>query len=220
MELFRKLWNLIWHLNNTAAWQSLVDHVGHTNIYVVLFCIIFAETGLVIFPFLPGDSLLFTIGAIAAKGIGIELKIIIPVLIVAAVIGDSVNYWIGHTLGPAVFSREDSKLLNKKHLLKAQQFYDKYGTKTIIMARFVPIVRTFAPFVAGVGKMNYLRFVAFSIIGSIAWVMLCVMAGSLLGEQEFVKKHFEIVLIAVVGISILPVVIEVLRSRKQPQTDA
>ena len=125
----------------------------HGNIYVVLFAIIFAETGLVVTPFLPGDSLLFAVGAIGARReIGINLPLVTVLLIVAAILGDAVNYWIGYKLGPAVFKREDSKLLNKKHLLKAQEFYEKYGGKTIILARFVPIVRTFAPFVAGVGQ--------------------------------------------------------------------
>ena len=214
MELFRKLWILIRHLNDTDAWKSLISYVGHTNIYVILFVIIFAETGLVIMPFLPGDSLLFAIGAVAAKNVGVDLKVIVPLLIVASILGDAVNYWVGYKLGPAVFKGEDSKLLNKQHLLRAQEFYEKYGGKTIILARFVPIVRTFAPFVAGVGKMNYARFFMFNVIGGIAWVLMCVYAGSFFGEMEFVKKHFELVLIAIVGISVLPVAIEFWRNRK------
>ncbi len=135
-------------------------------------------------------------------------------LIVAAILGDAVNYWIGYRLGPAVFSREDSKLLNKKHLLKAQEFYEKYGGKTIILARFVPIVRTFAPFVAGVGRMNFFRFWMFNIIGAIAWVVICVGAGYLLGRNEFVKKRFEVIIIAIIVISVLPMVWELWRARQ------
>jgi membrane-associated protein len=130
------------------------------------------------------------------------------------VIGDAVNYWIGHAIGPKVFSREGSRLLNKKHLLRAQAFYDKYGGKTIILARFVPVVRTFAPFVAGIGKMSYPRFLAFNIVGGAAWVLLCVLAGWSLGGMPFVQKHFELVLIAVVVISVLPMLVEFWRARK------
>src|SRR5205814_2856816 len=125
-------------------------------------------------------------------------------LMIAAIAGDAVNYWIGYKIGPAVFKREDSWLLNKKHLLEAQRFYDKYGGKTIILARFVPVVRTFAPFVAGIGRMNFFRFWLFNIVGGVAWVLACVLAGVYFGRFDFVKKHFELVLIAIVVISILP----------------
>src|SRR6201991_2052846 len=169
-----------------------------TWVYGILFAIVFAETGLVVTPFLPGDSLLFAIGALGARGIGINLPLITALLIVAAILGDAVNYWIGYKLGPAVFKREDSKLLNKKHLVKAQEFYEKYGGKTIILARFVPIVRTFAPFVAGVGRMNFFRFWIYNVIGGIAWVLICVGAGRLFGNIPFVKKNFEVVIVAIV----------------------
>ena len=235
MEFVRKLYELLRHLNDRTAWDGLIGYVGHGNIYLVLFLIIFAETGLVILPFLPGDSLLFAIGAITAKGVGLHLPTVIILLIVAAVVGDAVNYWIGYKFGPAIFRREEAdealpgdgasgrkrplidKLMNKKHLQQAQEFYDKYGGKTIILARFVPIVRTFAPFVAGIGKMNYFRFLIFNLIGGVAWVLLCVLAGSLLGGMAFVQKHFELVLIAVVLISVLPMVVEYLRARKEPR---
>ena len=184
-------------------------------VYALLFLIIFAETGLVVTPFLPGDSLLFAVGAIGArKDIGINLPLVTALLIIAAVIGDAVNYWIGYRLGPAVFKREDSKLLNKKHLLRAQEFYEKYGGKTIILARFVPIVRTFAPFVAGVGKMNFFRFWMFNIIGGIAWVLICVIAGYYFGALPWVKKNFELVIVAIVVISVLPMVVELIRARQ------
>lgn len=181
-------------------------------LYVILFAIIFAETGLVVTPFLPGDSLLFTVGAVAAHPESpIKLPLVAVLLIIAAVLGDAVNYLIGYRLGPKVFHREDSKLLNKKHLMEAQRFYEKYGAKTIILARFVPIVRTFAPFVAGIGKMNYFRFATYNIIGGVAWVLICLLAGYFFGGHPFVQKHFELVLIAIIVISLLPAVIEITR---------
>ena len=236
MEFFRRLIDLLRHLGEDDKWRAMLDHVGTPNLYVVLFAIIFAETGLVVTPFLPGDSLLFAVGAIGARGVGINLPVITVLLIVAAVLGDAVNYWIGYKLGPKVFTEEEewpdadtfgrpasevayetpprpkrslrSRLLNKKHLLKAQAFYDKYGGKTIILARFVPVVRTFAPFVAGVGKMNFFRFWLFNVVGAVAWVLICVTAGYLFGNFEFVKKRFELVLIAIVFISVLPMAFE------------
>ena len=219
MEFLHKLFHLIFgHLNDNAAWKALIDHVGPTNIYIVLFAIIFAETGLVIIPFLPGDSLLFAIGAvIAGKEVGLSLPLVIGLLCVSAVLGDAVNYWIGYRIGPKIFSRETSKLLNKKHLIRAQEFYDKYGGKTIILARFVPVVRTFAPFVAGIGKMNFLRFWLFNVVGGVAWVLACISAGVFFGKFEFVKRHFELVLMAIVVISVLPMAIEFLRARKDSQ---
>jgi membrane-associated protein len=215
IQFFKLLWDLFRHLNETAKWNALISHVGHTNLYVILFAIIFAETGLVVTPFLPGDSLLFAIGAIGARHeIDLNLPLITVLLIIAAVAGDAVNYWIGYKMGPAVFKREDSKLLNKKHLLRAQEFYEKYGGKTIILARFVPIVRTFAPFVAGVGKMNFFRFWMFNIIGGVAWVLICILGGVFFGGFEFVQKHFELVIVAIVIISILPMVIEYIRAKR------
>ena len=180
----------------------------------LLTAIVFAETGLVVTPFLPGDSLLFALGAMGRRNIGINLPVITVLLIVAAIVGDAVNYWIGYRLGPAVFSREDSRLLNKKHLLKAQEFYEKYGGKTIILARFVPIVRTFAPFVAGVGKMNFFRFWLFNIVGGVAWVVICVAAGYAFGAIPFVKEHFELVIVAIVVISVLPMAFEFWQARR------
>lgn len=214
MQFFGLLFDLFRHLNETEKWNALISYVGHGNIYVVLFAIIFAETGLVVTPFLPGDSLLFAVGAIGARDeIDLNLPLITFLLIVAAVAGDAVNYWIGYKMGPAVFRREDSKLLNKKHLLRAQEFYEKYGGKTIILARFVPIVRTFAPFVAGVGKMNFFRFWLFNIIGGVLWVILCIGAGILFGGFEFVQKHFELVIMGIIFVSILPMIIEFWRAR-------
>jgi membrane-associated protein len=186
-----------------------------SSLYVVLFLIVFAETGLVVTPFLPGDSLLFTVGAVCATG-GIKIAVVIPLLIVAAVVGDAVNYAVGQRVGPAVFKSERSRLFNKQHLLRTQEFYDRYGGKTIIMARFVPIVRTFAPFVAGIGRMGYAKFLAYNVIGAVAWVLVCVLAGSWFGNLEVVRKNFELVLIAIIGISVLPMVIEFVRARRAP----
>jgi membrane-associated protein len=216
MEFFRKLFHLLFGgLNDTARWNDVINYVGTGNIYVVLFAIVFAETGLVVTPFLPGDSLLFAIGAIGARqNIELNLWIVTPLLIVAAILGDAVNYWVGYKLGPAVFKRETGRLLNKKHLLRAQEFYETYGGKTIILARFVPIVRTFAPFVAGIGKMNFFRFWVYNIVGGIAWVVICVTAGVFVGRFAFVQKHFELVILAIIFISILPMVVEFWRARQ------
>src|SRR5438105_974566 len=151
MQFFTHLFNLLRHLGEDERWRTMLNYVGQRNLYIVLFAIVFCETGLVVWPFLPGDSLLFAIGAVAGRQIGIDLSLIAPLLIAAALTGDNLNYWLGRRLGPAVFKREDSKLLNKKHLVEAQTFYERHGSKTIILARFVPIIRTFAPFVAGIG---------------------------------------------------------------------
>ncbi len=182
-------------------------------IYAILFFIIFAETGLVVTPFLPGDSLLFAAGAIAASTGALDPWLVGIVIVAAAFCGDNTNYWAGRILGPKVFKFEDSLFFRRAHLLKTEQYYNEYGSRTVIIARFVPIIRTFAPFVAGIGKMAYLRFLLFSSIGSVLWVTVCVGAGVLFGEMEFVKKHFELVVLAVIALSVLPIVIEVLRSK-------
>jgi membrane-associated protein len=181
-------------------------------VYALLFTIVFCETGLVVTPFLPGDSLLFAAGAITAiEGVPLELVPMIILLIVAAVLGDAVNYSIGYRIGPKVFTKEDSIWLNKKHLLKAQSFYERYGGKTIIFARFVPIIRTFAPFVAGIGKMRYPRFAAFNVIGAVLWVVGFSVAGNLFGDVPAIKRNFQYVILAIIVISVLPAGIEFLR---------
>ncbi|MGL4550735.1 MAG: VTT domain-containing protein [Gemmataceae bacterium] len=180
--------------------------------YAVVFGIIFAETGLVFAPLLPGDSLLFIIGVIAAKTGAVSLPFVLGLLIVAAILGDAVNYLVGARLGPAVFRYEKSWLFNKAHLLKAQSFYERWGAKTIVLARFVPIVRTFAPFVAGVGRMDFARFAFYNVIGGVAWVLICVLAGYYLAENAWVKERFELVVIAIVLISVLPMAVEFLMS--------
>jgi membrane-associated protein len=201
-------------LTRPEGLAGLAQSMG-SSLYVVLFLIVFAETGLVVTPFLPGDSLLFTVGAVCATG-GIKIAVVIPLLIVAAVLGDAVNYAVGKRVGPAVFKSERSRLFNKQHLLRTQKFYDRYGGKTIIMARFVPIVRTFAPFVAGIGRMGYAKFLAYNVIGAVAWVLVCVLAGWWFGNLEVVRKNFELVLLAIIGISVLPMVIEFMRARRAP----
>jgi membrane-associated protein len=176
--------------------------------YVVLFAVIFSETGLVIAPFLPGDSLLFAVGALAAVAGGPNLALLLILLTIAAVLGDAVNYSIGYRVGPAIFRSSSSRLFNRAHLFKAQAFYEKYGNKTIILARFVPIVRTFAPFVAGIGKMQYRRFAIYNIVGAVAWVLLCTCSGYWFGTMPWVKENFEVVAVAIVFISVLPIAIE------------
>ncbi|HZY84599.1 MAG TPA: DedA family protein [Gemmataceae bacterium] len=184
--------------------------------YALLFVVIFCETGLVVTPILPGDSLLFAVGALAAaQGSALSMPVLLVLLIVAAVVGDAVNYAIGYRLGPKVFKYERSRLFNKKHLLRAQEFYEKYGNKTIILARFVPIVRTFAPFVAGIGKMQYRRFLIYNVVGAVAWVAVCLFSGYAFGQVRWVKENFEAVAVAVVIISVLPMAVELVLVRRR-----
>jgi membrane-associated protein len=190
-------------------------------LYVVLFAIVFCETGLVVTPFLPGDSLLFAVGAlIAMPESPLSLPLMFLTLLVAAVLGDAVNYAIGHKVGPRVFASETSWLLNKEHLIKTQRFYEKYGGKTIILARFMPIVRTFAPFVAGIGSMNYPRFAAYNVVGAILWVTSFLFGGYLFGNVPMVKENFHAVILAIIVISVLPPVIELVRARREARQAA
>ena len=213
METLLGFWHIISHLDtHLVAWSQTMG----PWLYVLLFAIIFCETGLVVTPFLPGDSLLFAVGALCALG-GLNIAVIIPLLLVAAILGDATNYYVGKTVGPKVFTSSTSKLLNRAHLLRTQAFYDKYGGKTIIIARFIPIVRTFAPFVAGIGKMQYRRFLSFNVIGAVAWVALFIPAGYVFGNLEVVKKSFHLVIFAIIGLSILPAVIEFARERAKLQ---
>jgi len=212
MAFLRQLFETIRHFNPETV-NTLAQSLGGW-LYVLLFAIVFAETGLVVIPFLPGDSLLFAVGAVAAHADSpINLPLTAVLLIVAAVLGDAVNYWIGFRVGPKVFASEGSRLLNKKHLVEAQNFYDKHGGKTIILARFVPIVRTFAPFVAGIGRMNYGRFFLFNVVGGVAWVLICLMAGWLFGGFKVVQERFELVVLAIIAISLLPVAVEFAKAR-------
>jgi len=184
--------------------------------YAILGAIIFAETGLVVMPFLPGDSLLFAAGAISVRdGSGLDPVLLGAILIVCAIAGDTLNYHVGKAIGPRVMKSETSRWLNKKHLEKTHKFYEKYGPKTIILARFVPIVRTFAPFVAGAGAMNYRKFIVFNIVGAIAWVVSMMGAGIVFGQMEIVDKNFELVVIGIVLLSVMPMVIELWKARKE-----
>lgn len=179
--------------------------------YLFVFLIIFLETGLVITPFLPGDSLLFVIGTFAAQG-SFSLILVLILLSIAAILGDSVNYWIGNYFGEKIFI--EKKLINEKYLNRTKEFYKKHGGKTIILARFVPIIRTFAPFIAGIGKMPYQKFLIFNIIGGIAWVFLLTLAGFFFGNIPFVKENLSIVILLIIIISFIPVVIEYFKNRK------
>ena len=185
-------------------------------VYAILFLIIFCETGLVVTPFLPGDSLLFVAGAIASIGSNhINVHLLVLLLIVAAILGDAANYTIGKFFGEKLFSNPDSKIFKQKYLQKTHEFYEKHGGKTIILARFVPIVRTFAPFVAGMGNMSYRHFASYNVIGGVVWVTLFTYAGFFFGELEIVKKNLSILIFAIIFISILPAVFEILRNRRK-----
>lgn len=211
MEFIGKLVDLFLHLDKHL--NAIIGQYG-TWTYLILFLIIFCETGLVVLPFLPGDSLLFAAGAFAALG-SLNVFWLFVLLSIAAIVGDTVNYWLGYWLGPKVFHRDDVRFLNKKHLHRTHAFYEKYGGKTIIIARFIPIVRTFAPFVAGIGSMTYWRFIAYNVIGGVAWVAICVFSGYKFGNLEVVKKNFSLVIVAIVLISVLPMLVEYLRHRSR-----
>jgi membrane-associated protein len=209
VEFLATFIDIVLHLDKHL--QVLIQNYG-VWIYLILFLIIFCETGLVITPFLPGDSLLFVSGALAATG-SMDVHTLFLVLVAASFLGDNTNYWIGRFFGPRVFSREGSLLLNPKHLERTQGFYDRHGGKTVVIARFVPIVRTFAPFVAGIGRMLYPRFVAFAIIGALLWIGSLVYAGYFFGNIPWVKNNLSLVIIGIVILSILPGIIEFLRRK-------
>ncbi len=212
MEILQQIVNALIHLSPASI--NELAHLFGPWLYVLLFGIIFAETGLVVTPFLPGDSLLFAAGAVAAvPGTPIHLGWLAALLIIAAILGDAVNYTVGHYIGPKVFKGETSRLLNRKHLQRAHEFYEKYGGVTIILARFIPIVRTFAPFVAGVGSMHYPRFALYNVTGAFIWVLLFLIGGWWFGGLESVQENFKLVIVAIIFISILPGVIEFLRAR-------
>ena len=213
MELLASLWDIFLHLDvHLNAWAGTLG----PWLYGLLFLVVFCETGLVVTPFLPGDSLLFAAGALASRvGSPIDLWLLAPLIFAAAVLGDSANYEIGRWLGPKVFTRKDSWLLNQNHLHKAHAFYEKYGGKTIILARFIPIIRTFAPFVAGIGKMSYRHFISYNILGAALWVALFIGGGYWFADLPLVQKHFHYVIVAIVVISVLPAVYEVWANRKK-----
>jgi membrane-associated protein len=206
---FGFLVDLFLHLDKHLA--EVIQSYGPWT-YGLLFAIVFLETGLVVAPLLPGDSLLFAAGSFAALG-ALDLAVLFLLLSIAAVLGDTLNYAIGHYLGPRVFHYERSRFFNPEHLRRTHAFYETYGGKTIIIARFVPIVRTFAPFVAGIGAISYARFVLYNVAGGVLWVGVCLGAGYLFGNLPFVKKNFSLVILAIIFVSLLPAVVEYLRQR-------
>jgi membrane-associated protein len=208
VDLIKNFIDFFMHLDVHLG--AIIKEYG-TLTYLLLFGIVFCETGLVVTPILPGDSLLFTAGTFAALG-SLNVWVLYLILAVAAVLGDTVNYWVGHIIGPRAFTL-DTWPLKKKYLDQTHAFFEKYGSKTIIIARFVPIVRTFAPFVAGVGSMTYLKFISYNVIGGMAWVAVCIFAGYFFGNIPIVKKNFTIVIFAIIFISILPAIIEFLNQR-------
>lgn len=217
-NLFSTAYQIFFHLDTALnIWASQLGGW----LYLVLFVVIFCETGLIILPFLPGDSLLFALGALGSTtNSAINLPLVGLVLVVAAVVGDAVNYAIGARLGSSIFRSESSRFLNKKHLLAAHEFYEKYGGKTIILARFIPIIRTFAPFVAGIGKMTYWHFAIYNVTGAVLWVTSLMTVGYFFGQMNWVKEHFEVVVVAIIVISVLPAVVEFIRGRARAKREA
>jgi membrane-associated protein len=207
MDLIMMLIDFVLHIDRHL--RALCTDYG-TWVYVILFVIVFCETGLVVTPFLPGDSLLFAVGSMAAIG-ALDLYGVMLILIVAAILGDTVNYAAGHYVGPRVFHEDHGRFLNKEYLLRTHRFYEKHGGKTIVIARFLPIIRTFAPFVAGIGSMSYPRFLFFNVFGGVLWVLLFVLSGYWFGNMPVVQKNFSLVILALVLIPAIPSVVEVVR---------
>jgi membrane-associated protein len=207
MDALRSLIDLFLHLDDHLS--GVISQYG-TWTHLILFLIVFAETGLVVTPFLPGDSLLFAAGTFAALG-ALDLRLVVGLLIAAAIIGDTVNYWVGAWVGPRAFSGR-VRWLRKDYVDRTHAFYEKHGGKTIILARFVPIIRTFAPFVAGVGAMNYGRFLLYNVVGAVLWVTLFVLGGFFFGNIPVVRENFTLVILAIIAISVMPIAYEALRS--------
>ncbi len=215
MEVIKFLIDFVLHMD--VHLNQIISDYGVWT-YGILFFVIFMETGFVVTPFLPGDSLLFAAGTFAALG-SLNPLYLFLLLTVAAILGDTVNYSIGHYIGPRAFSGE-IKFLKQEHLDKTQGFYEKHGGKTIILARFIPIIRTFAPFVAGVGMMKYKKFILYNVVGGIAWVAIFTFLGYFFGNIEFVRKNFELVIFAIIFISFIPPVLEVIKARKESKEAA
>jgi membrane-associated protein len=201
MDFLKQFLEFLLHAENHLV--AFIQNYG-ALVYGLLFVIIFCETGLVVTPFLPGDSLLFAVGALTAQGL-MASEIVVPVLLIAAILGDTVNYGIGKWIGPRVFHFEDSRFFKREYLMKAHAFYEKYGGRAIILARFIPIVRTFAPFVAGVGTMNYAKFIVYNVTGAILWVGLFVGAGYFFGNLPFVRQNIKVVILGIIIVSVLPI---------------
>jgi len=214
MDLLQSVFDLFIHLDQTL--QEVIPQYG-TWIYLILFAIVFCETGLVVTPFLPGDSLLFAAGSCAAlQSRPLSVSWLIALLSTAAILGDTVNYWIGAYVGPRAFGGK-IRFLKKEHLARTHRFFERYGGKTIVLARFIPIIRTFAPFVAGIGVMNYTRFLVYNVAGGIGWVLAFVLGGYYFGRLEWVRRNFFLVIVAIIIISMLPIVVEYLRARCRRQ---
>src|SRR5262245_39838787 len=204
MGLIGAIWDLVIHLDRHL---SGVIHDYGTWTYLLLFLIVFCETGLVVTPILPGDSLLFAVGTFVAAG-ALDLGLTLLLLSTAAVLGDTVNYAIGYRVGPRVFGQSESRFLKREYLDRTHRFYERHGAKTIVLARFVPIIRTFAPFVAGIGRMSYGRFLAYNVVGGVGWIVILVLGGYEFGNIPVVRRNFTLVILAIVVLSILPAVIE------------
>jgi membrane-associated protein len=209
MDVIRQLVDFILHIDIHLA--ELIARYG-TGTLVLLFLIVFAETGLVVTPFLPGDSLLFAAGAFAARG-ALDIGLLVPILLVAAILGDTVNYWIGHKIGRRAFSGK-IPFIKQEYLQRTESFYERHGGKTIILARFVPIIRTFAPFVAGIGTMSYARFVVYNVVGAVLWVVLFTVGGYFFGNLPLVQRNFKLVILAIIVVSVVPIVVEFVRARR------
>ncbi len=212
MDFIPQLVDFVVHIDHHL--DQIIQTYGAWT-YLFLFVIVFCETGLVVTPFLPGDSLLFAVGAFAARG-SLDLTTSLLLLAIAGILGDTVNYWIGARVGPAIFQKKESRFFDPAHLERAHRFYEKYGAKTIVLARFLPILRTFAPFVAGIARMSYPKFLAYNVFGAALWVGLFVLAGYFFGNIPIVRENFSIVILVIILLSIVPVVIEFLRHRRRP----
>jgi membrane-associated protein len=215
LDLIRTLIDFILHIDQHL--QQIIGQYGVLT-YLILFLIVFCETGLVVTPFLPGDSLLFAAGTFAAAG-SLEVEILVLVLGIAAIAGDTVNYWVGRWIGPRAFSGR-IRWLRHDYVTRTEEFYRRHGGKTIVLARFVPIIRTFAPFVAGVGTMNYSRFIGYNVAGGIAWVVLFTVGGYLFGNLPTVRNNFSLVVLGIIAVSLIPLVTEWLKARKRARTPA
>jgi membrane-associated protein len=210
MELLLQAVDVLLHVDRYL--NAIVAGYGAWT-YFILFMIVFCETGLVVTPFLPGDSLLFAAGALSGGGV-LDPNLLFLLLVAAAFTGDNVNYWIGRRVGPAVFEREHTRFFKKEYLMKAHAFYERHGGKTVILARFVPIVRTFSPFVAGIARMTYAHFLAYSVAGAVIWVSVFVYVGYFFGNLPFIKRNFSVAIVVIILVSVMPGVIEYLRHRR------
>jgi membrane-associated protein len=214
VELLSNLIDIVLHLD--AQLLSLTQQYG-IWVYAILFLIIYSETGLVIAPFLPGDSLLFVAGALCGMG-ALQLDWLVPLLVLAAFSGDNTNYWVGRLVGMSLLKRAGGRLIRREHIDKTHAFYEKHGGKTVILARFLPIIRTFAPFVAGIGMMHYRKFVLFSALGSVAWISSLTVAGYLFGNIPVVKNNLTLIIAGIIVISLLPAISEFIRHRRSKQS--